>query len=47
VRSNKDWHNDASDVSPDLVKTIREKVKAQAGPFTPEELLKVPLDEKK
>ena len=46
VRSNKDWHNDAPDVTPDLVKSLREKVKAQAGPFTPDELLKVPLDEK-
>ena len=46
VRSNKDWHNDAPDVSPALVKNIRDQVKAHAGPFSPDELLKVPLEEK-
>jgi mono/diheme cytochrome c family protein len=45
VRSNKEWNNTASDVSPDLVKSIRAKVASHVGPFSPDELLKVPDNE--
>jgi mono/diheme cytochrome c family protein len=45
VRSNKDWNNTASDVAPDLVKTIRGKVASHAGPFSPDEVSKIPEDQ--
>jgi mono/diheme cytochrome c family protein len=45
VRSNKEWNNSASDVTPDQVKAIREKVKSHGPQFTPDELTKVPENE--
>jgi mono/diheme cytochrome c family protein len=47
VRSNKDWQNTASDVSPEEVAKIRDAVKPHPNTFTPDELLKVPLEDKK
>ncbi len=41
VRQNKDWGNNASAVTPERVKTVREKIKSRSGAFTAEELLKV------
>jgi mono/diheme cytochrome c family protein len=45
VRSNKEWNNSASDVSPDLVKTIRAKVATHLNSFSPDEALKVSENE--
>lgn len=42
VRQNKDWGNNAPAVTPERVKAVREKIKDHAGPFTPDELLKIP-----
>jgi len=47
VRSNKDWQNDASPVTPEQVAKIREAVRSHPTTFTPDELLKVPLEEGK
>jgi mono/diheme cytochrome c family protein len=41
VRSNKDWHNDAPAVTPEMVKSIRDKVKTHVGPFNPADLTKL------
>lgn len=42
VRGNKEWGNDATAVTPEQVKAIRDKIKAHDGAFTPDELLKLP-----
>jgi mono/diheme cytochrome c family protein len=41
VRGNKEWGNNASTVTPERVKAVREKVKTRPGPFTADELLKI------
>ena len=41
VRQNKDWGNNASAVTPQQVRAVREKVKSHSGPFTPDELTKI------
>jgi mono/diheme cytochrome c family protein len=41
VRSNKEWGNNASIVTPAQVKAIREKVKGHPLPFAPDELLQI------
>ena len=41
VRGNKEWGNNASAVTPERVKAVREKVKTRPGSFTAEELLKI------
>ncbi len=41
VRQNKEWGNNASEVKPERVKAVREKIKDRALPYTPDELLKV------
>ena len=41
VRGNKEWGNNASAVTPERVKAVREKVKTRPGPFTADELLKI------
>jgi mono/diheme cytochrome c family protein len=42
VRQNKDWGNNASAVTPEQVKAIRDQVKARATQWTPEELSQIP-----
>jgi mono/diheme cytochrome c family protein len=37
------WGNKAAKITPDQVKTIRQAIKTHPGPFTPEELLQIPL----
>jgi len=41
VRQNKEWGNSASEVKPERVKTVREKLKGCSLPFTPDELMKI------
>lgn len=41
VRGNKEWGNNASAVTPEQVKAVREKIKSRPGAFTPDELLKI------
>ena len=45
VRQNKDWGNSVSDVKPDQVKAIRDKIKDRTEPFTAEELKGIPESE--
>lgn len=45
VRQNKEWGNNASEVKPEQVKAIREKIKADSQPFTVEKLKAVPPGE--
>ena len=45
VRGNKDWVNNASAVTPEQVKAIREKVAGRSTSWLPDELLKVPETE--
>src|SRR5438445_5865620 len=45
VRGNKDWGNNASPVTPEQVKAIREKVAGRSTSWLPDELLKVPETE--
>jgi mono/diheme cytochrome c family protein len=42
IRQNKDWGNNAPAVTADRVKAVREKIKGHPGPFTADELLKIP-----
>ena len=43
VRQNKEWGNHAPPVTPAQVKAIRDKIKeSHPGPFTPDELQKIP-----
>ncbi len=37
------WGNKASKITPDQVRTIREAIKAHPAPFTPDDLLKIPV----
>ena len=41
VRQNKEWGNNASAVTPERVKAVREKIKSHPASFKPDELLKV------
>jgi mono/diheme cytochrome c family protein len=41
VRQNKDWGNNASEVTPAQVKAVRDKIKDHPSPFTPDELMKI------
>lgn len=43
IRDNQEWGNKASPVTPEQVKAIREKIKDRTEPFTPQELLGLPL----
>ena len=43
VRGKKEWGNHASPVMPEMVKTIREKIKGRSDVWTAPELLAVPL----
>ncbi len=45
VRQNKEWGNNASAVTPDQVKAIREKVGNRTQPFTADELMKIATNE--
>lgn len=45
VRGNKEWGNSAAPVTPEQVKAIREKIKDRTEPFTPQDLLNIPLGE--
>ena len=45
VRQNKDWGNNASEVKPEQVRAIREKVKDRTEPWSAEELKAIPLNE--
>jgi mono/diheme cytochrome c family protein len=45
VRQNKEWGNDAPEVTPDRVKAVREKVKPRSTPFTPDELKQIPASD--
>jgi len=45
VRGNKEWGNNASAVTPEQVKAIREKVAGRSTSWFPDELLKVPETE--
>ena len=44
VRNNKEWGNNASDVTPEEVARIRKEVKDHGAAFTADELLKIPVD---
>jgi nitrite reductase (NO-forming) len=44
VRQNKGWGNNAPAVAPEQVKAIRATLNDRDNPFTPEELLKIPVD---
>jgi mono/diheme cytochrome c family protein len=41
VRQNKEWGNTAPAVTPQQIKSVRDKLKGRTLPFTPDELLKV------
>ena len=41
VRGNKEWGNNASAVTPERIKAVREKIKSHPASFKPDELLKV------
>ncbi|MFO1488216.1 MAG: cytochrome c [Verrucomicrobiota bacterium] len=41
IRGNKEWGNNASPVTPERVKAVREKLKGRSAAFTAEELLKI------
>jgi mono/diheme cytochrome c family protein len=45
VRQNKEWSNDAPEVTPERVKAVRAKIKDRANPFTPDELKQIPPSE--
>jgi hypothetical protein len=45
VRGNKEWRNNASPVTPEQVKAIRQKVASRSTSWSPDELLKVPENE--
>ena len=42
IRQNKDWGNNAPEVTPDRVKAVRAKIKDRSTPFTPDELKQIP-----
>lgn len=42
VRQNKEWGNNAPEVTPDRVKAVRAKIKDRSTPFTPDELKQIP-----
>jgi len=43
VRRQKDWKHTASEVKPEMVKTLREKTKDRSEPWTAPELLAIPI----
>jgi mono/diheme cytochrome c family protein len=45
VRQNKEWGNNAPEVTPERVKAVRAKVKDRATPFTPDELKQIPASD--
>ena len=45
IRQNKDWGNQASEVKPEPVEAVREKIKDRTEPFSAEELKRIPEDE--
>ncbi len=45
IRQAPEWGNDASEVTPDMVKAIREKTASRTTAWTPDELLKLPVTE--
>jgi mono/diheme cytochrome c family protein len=42
IRGNKEWGNNASPVTPEQVKAVRNQIKGRATPWTAEELLAIP-----
>jgi mono/diheme cytochrome c family protein len=42
IRSNKEWGNNASPVTPEQIKMVREQIKDRADPWTAAELLSIP-----
>lgn len=42
IRQNKEWGNNASEVKPERVKQVRDKLKDRSTPFTPDELQTIP-----
>lgn len=45
IRQSPDWKNNASAVTPEMVKAIREKTSSRPNPWTAPELLKIPTTE--
>jgi mono/diheme cytochrome c family protein len=45
IRQNKDWGNNAPEVTPERVKGVREKIKSRSTPFTPDELKQIPASD--
>lgn len=45
IRQSPEWKNNASPVTPEMVKAIREKTSSRSNPWTAPELLKVPTTE--
>jgi mono/diheme cytochrome c family protein len=45
IRQSSDWGNNASEVTPEMVKTVREKTASRTTPWTADELLKIPVTE--
>ncbi|HZR18313.1 MAG TPA: cytochrome c [Verrucomicrobiae bacterium] len=42
VRQNKEWGNNAPEVTPEQVKAVRAKIKDRSTPFSPDELKQIP-----
>lgn len=45
IRQNAEWGNQASEVTPEMVKTVRDKTATRTTPWTADELLKLPVSE--
>lgn len=45
LRQSPEWKNNASEVTPEMVKAVREKTSSKSTPWTEAELLKVPVTE--
>lgn len=45
IRQSSEWGNNASEVTPEMVKAIREKTASRTSPWTADELLKIPVTE--